>query len=134
MGRPFGSRDKLLELMSDGKPRSTREIAEQLHFTARAAESVCYRCWKAGLLLRAAEPIRERNNTFAGRAGRGYNTRSYYLFVLQNGSDETIIDKKTFLGVAKTPKIQRENKSQLILSYLQQNPERAFYTTQVAQR
>ena len=75
--------------MSDGKPRSSREVAEQLHFTHRAAESVCYRGWKAGLLLRAAKPIRERNRTFAGRAGSRYNTRSYYLFILQNGSDET---------------------------------------------
>jgi len=51
-------RDKLLELMTDGKPRSSRSVAEQLHFTARADESVCYRCWKAGLLLRAEKQIR----------------------------------------------------------------------------
>ncbi len=56
MGRPFGSRDRLLELMSDGKPRSSRDVAKQLHFTSRSAESVCYRCWKAGPLLRASNP------------------------------------------------------------------------------
>jgi len=134
MGHPYGSRDKLLELMSDGKPRSTREIAEQLHFTPRAAESVCYRGWKTGLILRAAEPIRERGCTFAGRAGRKYNTRSYYLFTLQNGSDETVIAQVRYLSITKTPKVQRENKSQLILAFLRDNPQRAFYTTQIAQR
>ena len=68
MGRPYDSRDKLLELMSDGKPRISRQVAEQLHFTDRAAESVCHRCWKAGLLLRTVKPIHERNSSFSGRA------------------------------------------------------------------
>jgi hypothetical protein len=101
MGRPYGSRDKLLELTSDGKPRSSRDVAEQLHFTDRAAESVCYRCWKAGLLLRAAKPIRERNRKFAGRAGSRYNTRSYYLFILQNGSDEIELENPRFISFSK---------------------------------
>jgi hypothetical protein len=132
MGRPYGSRDKLLELMSDGKPRSSRQVAEQLHFTDRAAESVCYRCWKAGLLLRAANPIRERNRTFAGRAGSRYNTRSYYLFILQNGSVETEAENLRFLSFAKTPRIANPNKSQLILSFLRKNVGKAFYTSEIA--
>jgi hypothetical protein len=79
-------------LMSDGKPRGTRDVAEQIHLSARAAESVCYRCWKAGLLLRTAMPLREKNSEFAGRAGRRYNTRSYHLFLLANGSDEAEVE------------------------------------------
>ena len=131
MGRPYGSRDKLLELMSDGKPRSSRDVADQLSFTNRAAESVCYRCWKAGLLLRAAKPIRERNRRFAGRAGSRYNTRSYYLFVLQNGSDETEAENLRFLYFSKTPRIAKPNKSQLILTFLRENVDRAFYTSEI---
>lgn len=132
MGRPFGSRDALLELMSDGKPRSSRDVAEQLHFTARAAESVCYRSWKTGLLLRTEKPIRERNGIFLGRAGRRYNMRSYYLFVLQNGSDDTEVDNLKFLSFSKTPRIVKPNKSQLILDFLRQNADKAFYTSEVA--
>jgi hypothetical protein len=132
MGRPFGSRDKLLELMSDGKPRSSRDVAEQLHFTARAAESVCYRCWKTGLLLRTEKPIHERNSKFAGRAGHRYNTRSYFLFILQNGSDETVVENLKFLSFSKTPRISKPNKSQIILNFLRQNVDKAFYTSEIA--
>jgi hypothetical protein len=119
--RPYGSRDKLLELMGDGKPRSSRDVAEQLRFNDRAAESVCYRCWKAGLLLRAEKPIRERNCKFAGRAGHRYNTRSYYLFVLQNSSDETEAGNLRFLSFSKRPRIVKTNKSQLILTFLRES-------------
>ena len=56
------------------------------------------------------------------------------MFILQNGSNETVIDRVRFLEISKTPKIQKENKSQLILACLRENPERAFYTTQIAQR
>jgi hypothetical protein len=132
MGRPYASRDKLLELMSDGKPRSSRDVAEQLLFTDRAAESVCYRCWKAGLLLRAVKPIYERERKFAGRAGSRYNTRTYYLFILQNGSDEMEVENLGYLCFAKTPRITKPNKSQLILSFLRDNVDRAFYTCEIA--
>jgi hypothetical protein len=132
MGRPYGSRDKLLELMSDGTARSSRQVAEQLHFTDRAAESVCYRCWKAGLLLRTATPIRERNREFAGRAGSRYNTRSYHLFVLKNGSDEAGLQNQRFLSFRKTPRIVKANKSQLIRTFLRENLDKAFYTTQIS--
>jgi hypothetical protein len=132
MGRPYNSREQLLDLMSDGKPRSSRDVANQLSFTDRAAESVCYRCWKAGLLLRAAKPIRERNRRFAGRAGSRYNTRSYYLFVLQNGSDETEVENLRFISFTKTPRIVKPNKSQLILNFLRENVDRAFYNSEIA--
>ena len=118
--------------MSDGRPRSSRNVAEQLHFTDRAAESVCYRSWKAGLLLRSIRPIRERNRTLAGRSGSRYNTRSYYLFVLHNGSDEAELESLKFLSFSGTPRIARPNKSQLILSFLRENVDKAFYTSEIA--
>jgi hypothetical protein len=118
--------------MSDGRPRSSRDVAKQLLFTDRAAESVCYRGWKAGLLLRAAKPISERNKTFAGRAGFRHNTRSYYLFVLHNDADETEVENLRFLSFKKTPRIVKPNKSQLILNFLKENLDKAFYTSQIA--
>ncbi len=79
VSRPFTTRDKFLSLISDGKPRSTRDVAEQLGLTTRAAEFVCYRYWKMGPVLRSEKPLRERNRTLAGRAGSSYNTRSFYV-------------------------------------------------------
>ncbi len=131
MGHPYSTRDKLLDLMSDGRPRSSRDVAQRLLFTDRAAESVCYRCWKAGLLLRSEKPIHERNSSFAGRAGHRYNTRSYYLFILQNGSDEMEVERLKFLCFEKTPRISKPNKSQLILSFLRDNVDKAFYNSEI---
>ena len=59
VSRFFSTRDRLLGLMSDGKPRSTRQVTEQLGVTSRAARSACYRYWKAGLLLRSEKPLHE---------------------------------------------------------------------------
>jgi hypothetical protein len=118
--------------MSDGESRSTRDVAEELQFTDRAAESVCYRCWKAGLLLRSEKQIHERNCKFAGRAGHRYNTRSYYLFILQSGFEEREIQNLRFISYSKTPRIIKPNKSQLIVKYLKENSDRAFYTTEIA--
>ena len=134
MSRRFNSRDRLLILLSDGKPRCTRDVREELHLTGKAAETACHRYWKAGLLLRSERPLRENNSNFSGRAGTSYNTRTFHLYSLANGCDETVTDKIRFLAFAKTPRIQRENKAQLILGFLRDNPDRAFYTTQIVER
>jgi hypothetical protein len=67
-----------------------------------------------------------------GRVGYRYNTRSYYLFLLKNGSDETKSESTKFLCFAKTRKITRPNKSQIILNFLRENVDRAFYTSEIA--
>jgi len=134
MTRQFASRDRLLCLLADGKPRCTREVREELQVTSKAAENVCQHYWKTGLLLRSERPLLERNGSFAGRAGTSYNTRFYHLYLLDNRHDETIIDNIRFLSFAKTPKIQRENKAQLIMQFLRDNPDKAFYTTQIGER
>jgi hypothetical protein len=87
-----------------------------------------------GLLLRAEKPIRERNGKFAGRAGRRYNTRSYYLFVLQDSSDETEVENLRYLSFSKTPRIIKPNKSQIILNFLRENVDKAFYTSEIAKQ
>ena len=107
MSRSFTSRDRLLCLLADGKPRCTREVREELQLTKKAAESVCQHYWKAGLLLRSEKPLLERNGNFAGRAGTSYNTRLYHLYLLDNRHDETVVDNIRFLSFAETPKIAR---------------------------
>jgi hypothetical protein len=90
VSRPFTTKDSLLSLVSDGKPRSTREVTERLGVTTRAADSACCRYWKAGLLLRSEKPLHEPNRVFAGRAGTSYSTRSFYLVVL-GGDGEPVV-------------------------------------------
>jgi hypothetical protein len=120
--------------MSDGKPRSTREVTERLGLTARAAESACCRYWKAGLLLRSEKPLHAANRVFAGRAGTSCNTRSFYLFVFGNGGEEAVADNVRFLSHSSTPRTVKPNKAQLVLDFLRENGDRAFYTTEIAAR
>ena len=134
MSRPFAPQDGLLSLMSDGKPRSTRGVTERLGVTTRAAESACFRCWKAGLLLRSEKPLHEANRVFAGRAGTSYNTRSFYLFVLGNGGEEAVAEEIRFLAHSNTPRTVKPNKAQLVLNYLRENADKAFYTAEIAGR
>jgi len=134
VSRPFTTKDSLLNLMSDGKPRNTREVTERLGVTARAAESACCRYWKAGLLLRSEKPLHAANRVFAGRAGTSYNTRSFYLFVLGNGGEETATDNVRFLSHSDTPRTAKPNKAQLVINFLRDNGDRAFYTTEIAAR
>jgi len=134
VSRPFATKDGLLSLMSDGKPRSTREVTERLGVTTRAAESACCRYWKAGLLLRSEKPLHAANRVFAGRAGTSYNTRSFFLFLLGNGGEEAIADNVRFLSHSNTPRTMKPNKAQLVLSFLRENGGRAFYTTEIAAR
>ena len=134
MSRPFATKDGLLSLMSDGKPRSTREVTKRLGVTTRAAESACCRYWKAGLLLRSEKPLHAANRVFSGRAGTSYNTRSFYLFVFGNGGEDIVTENVRFLSHASTPKVMKPNKAQLILNFLRDNGDKAFYTTEIAAR
>jgi len=110
VSRPFATKDSLLSLMSEGKPRSTREVTERLGVTARAAECACCRYRKAGLLLRSEKPLGEANRVFAGRAGTSYNTPSFYLFVLGNGAEEAVTDSVRFLSHSSIPRTMKPNK------------------------
>jgi hypothetical protein len=135
LSRPFTSRDKLLCLLRDGKPRCTREVREELDLTDKAAETAWHRYWKTGLLLRSERPLCERNDKFVGRSSKTYNTRVFYLYSLATDHyDETVINNIRFLTYTKTPKMKRENKSQLILAFLRENADRAFYTTQIVEK
>ena len=134
MRRSFTTRDRLLSLMSDGKPRSTRQVSGQLGVTTRAAESACCRYWKAGLLLRSEKPLHEANRVFAGRADTSYNTRCFYLYVLGNGGEEAVAEEIRFLSHSTTPRTVKPTKAQLVLNLLKENSDRAFYTTEIAAR
>ena len=134
MSRPYATRNGLLSLMSDGKPRSMREVSERLGVTARAAESVCPRYWKAGPLLRSEKALHESCKVFAGRAGTSYNNRNFYLYLLGNGDEEAVAEEIRFLSHSNTPRTVRPNKAQLVLDFLRENGNRAFYTTEIAAR
>ena len=68
----------ILALLSDGVPRSFREIVRESGLSERVVEGALRRLCLKGLVLRTEEPIRRRNRVFKGRAGIRSNL--LYLF------------------------------------------------------
>jgi hypothetical protein len=126
------TQDKVLGLLADGKPRSIRELTQQLGVSDRAVEGACLRAWRSGSLLRSDKPMHVRNRTLAGRAGSTFNTRSFYLYAIGNGSEDNLIDGLRFLSFLQTPKMAKHDKAQLVLNFLRENANNAFYTSEIA--
>jgi len=88
----------LLEVLSDGKPRSQRELVKETGLKGPMVSDSLRRLWKQGYLLRTEKPIREVNRAFRGRAGISTNLRTYYLYVLKPKDRESIvIDGRRFV-------------------------------------
>ena len=88
----YGSTQKvLLTVLSDGEPRSCRELMRETGLTAKSVGNSLYRLWKAGSVLRTEKPIYEAFRAFKGRAGIKKNTRGYHLFLYRPTSDSVTI-------------------------------------------
>ena len=81
MGMRTGSR--ILAILSDGRPRSCREIVEETGLSQASVLSALRRCWEKGLVLRSQRPLRRPYKRMRGRAGISVNLRSYYLYTIK---------------------------------------------------
>jgi len=124
---------KVMAVLSDGSPRSHRQIVDETGLTDKVVESALWRLWKSGLILRTEEPLRERDRVFRGRAGIRSNLRSYHLYVLRpEGVDSLRVKNLRFVKYKKVEK-RGESKAQIILSFLKENCDRAFYSNELAE-
>ncbi|MEM1757308.1 MAG: hypothetical protein QW770_04690, partial [Candidatus Bathyarchaeia archaeon] len=71
--------EAVLRVLSDGVPRSYRDIVASTGLGLRAVEGCLYRLWRRGLVLRSEKPFMESERVFKGRAGVSRNLRKYYL-------------------------------------------------------
>ena len=132
--RPTG--DTVLNALSDGKPRSSKDVVRELRLSEPAVWSALKRCWKAGLVLRSEKALVGSHSRFRGRRGISRNTRSYYLYVLNPGEQELLtLDGVRFVSFADEYADKRgakaASKAQLILSLLRDNPDKAFFSKSV---
>jgi len=130
-------RDAILVAFSDGKPKSHREIVKATGLTKSSVWRALHDYWKAGLLLRTERPIIEVARFFGGRSGIKHNMRVYYLYIPKPKGKETVqIEGQKFVGHAKKYLDRRgtrvKSKAKLILEFLKQNRDKAFYSTEVA--
>jgi len=123
----------ILALLSDGVPRSFREIVRESGLSERVVEGALRRLCLKGLVLRTEEPIRKRNRVFKGRAGIRSNLRSYHLYVLKPKDKDSIeIEGLRFVKVEKR-KDKGVSKAKLILTFLEDNKDQAFYSKEIAE-
>lgn len=130
--------DKLLNAMKDGKPKSSQEIVRATKLGPGAVWSALNEYWKKGLLLRTEKPIYEASMVFKGRAGIKRNTRGFYLYMLRpKDKDSVFLNGHRFVAYAEkylNVRAKREkSKAQLILDFLKENSDRAFYSIEIAE-
>lgn len=74
--------DKILSVLSDGKPRTSKEISDETRLTQPSVWRGILRCWEKGLVLRSEKPIFEVSEKLRGRLGYRRNTSSFYYYVV----------------------------------------------------
>jgi len=132
----FVMREKLFEAMKDGSPKSAKELLKQTRLVERKVWDLLYYWWKRGVLLRSEKPLFENQAVFKGRGGVRRNTRSYYLYVLKLSKEPVFIDGKNFVPFSvkylDARSARKSSKAQLIMNYLKENSDRAFFSVDIA--
>ena len=137
MGERRDLKRTLLSTLSRDKPKSAKEIVAAIGMEEKKVWDGLSYWWQKGLILRSEKPTFESTKVFRGRRGNRKNTRAYYLYLLRAGEKESVnFDGKNFIayGLAKRDSrgARGDSKAQAVLSYMRENPDKAFFSTDVA--
>jgi len=124
----------ILGVLSDGKPKSSAQIAMLTGLKPNVVWAALRRYWHKKLVLRSRMPLREQFHRFRGRAGVSRNLRSYYLYTLKpENVDSFTIEKTEFVSYEAGKQCINNgvSKANLILRLLSNNAQRAFFTTEI---
>jgi len=132
------SRTKILAVLSEGQPRSHREVVKESGLEYRVVGVNLYRSWKAGLVLRTKKPLFESEKVFKGRAGSSRTTRPYHLYVLKpDGANSLRVDGNEFVSYSEEHLDVRgggrKSKAQMVLDFLRRNKDRAWFSTEISE-
>jgi hypothetical protein len=137
---------EVLTALADGKPKSARDIINATGIDEKTISHLLSNMWRKRLILRTDKPLFEYRKQFKGRAGFKSNTRMYHLYIINDqtgqggegtgGETTIIIDGHRFVQFHPEYSDKRGNrgdksKSQLILNFLKQHSDRAFYSTEI---
>ncbi|MGC8849250.1 MAG: hypothetical protein ACP5QI_02115 [Candidatus Bathyarchaeia archaeon] len=126
----------MLRALGDCRPKCHRDLVEATGLSGNAVWSALKRCWRKGLILRSERPFREPYRAFKGRAGVRTNLRSYHLYVkAQKGKGTLLIDGIRFVTFNEGSNVEGPgvSKAKLILDFLANHGDRAFFSTEVAE-
>lgn len=127
------TQNRLLAVLSDGRPRSSRELGQETKLSSKVVESALWRLWKSGFALRTEVPLRKRNRVFKGRGGVRSNLRSYHLYILRPKHKDSLRVKGILYVKYKKVDKRGKSKSQMILGFLERNCDRAFYSKELVE-
>ena len=125
----------LLELLSDGVPHTSNELTEKSGLTGNAVVNCLHRLWKAEVILRTEKPTYDPIQLFKGRAGIRKNTRAYHRYLYRPDKESFSAQGTRFVKYRKRYLDKRgsgTSKARLIRTFLQDNSDRAFYSTEIA--
>ncbi|MFQ6077456.1 MAG: hypothetical protein ACE5Z5_15230, partial [Candidatus Bathyarchaeia archaeon] len=138
MGEYRPTRDLVLSVLSDGVPRSCRELVEETGSSRSQVYSCLFRCWRRGLVLRTEKTVYEHERVFKGRAGVSSHTRPYHLYLLRpEGLDSAVVEGRRYVSYSKEHLDPRgggkTSKAQRVLDFLRENRDEAFFSRDIVE-
>jgi hypothetical protein len=144
----------VLTALADGKPKSARDIINVTGIDEKTISHLLSNLWRKHLILRTDKPLFEYSRQFKGRAGFKSNTRMFHLYLINDhatgqeaerrveervGRETTtpiVIDGHRFVQFRPEYSDKRGNrgsksKAQLVLNFLKQHSDKAFYSTEI---
>ena len=82
MSREGATQVKILTVLSNGKPRTSKEINKELRLGSDSIESALGRMWRSSRILRTAKSSMSNDRVFKGRAGTVNTQRQYHSYML----------------------------------------------------
>ncbi len=138
MMRSGSSRERILAVLSDGNPRSHKEIVKETGLGYGVTGVNLLRGWRAGQVLRTKKPFVESIKVFKGRAGTGRTMRAYHLYLLKpEGVDSLNLDGVEFVSFSEEYLDARgggsKSKAQRVLEFLEEKRERAWFSVEIVE-
>lgn len=111
-------------LLSDGKPRSLRQIVEETGLTEKQAMNAINRQWDNRTIARSKKTKSVIDRQFRGRAGKTKNIRTFHFY--------TLPEHMTFEYELKPERSEpRIVKSKAIREFLEENINSAFFSREI---
>jgi DNA-binding Lrp family transcriptional regulator len=127
----------VLKVLSDGIPRTNREVAEKVNLTDKAVVNCLHRLWKGRIIFRTEKPIYEALQSFKGRSGIKKNTRAYHLYALGPKDNDSLVIRGLRLVKYKEKYLDKrgsgKSKAKTIRKFLIENLNEAYYSNELAE-
>jgi hypothetical protein len=146
------TRRLMVTLLMDGRPRTQREIANELGLSKVLVNAALFRAWEKGAVVRTKEVYFDQISLPRGPKGLKTNVRAFHKYTVlpadftqseQKVSPEVFVkDGVTFVGYSREyydhrssrHSLGEKSKSKLVIDFLKENSKTAWFSTQVRER